>query len=46
MNYFLLRHYTKWSELETADDYYEYQCNSEQDIIQEMPDAIGTHAVV
>jgi hypothetical protein len=33
-------------ELETAADYYEYQCQSEQDIIQEMPDTIGTHAVL
>jgi len=33
-------------ELETAADYYEYQCDSEQDIIQEVPDTIGTHAVL
>ena len=33
-------------ELETAADYYEYQCNSDHDIIQEMPDTIGTHAVL
>ena len=33
-------------ELETAADYYEYQCNSEREIIQEIPDSIGTHAVL
>ena len=33
-------------ELETAADYYEYQCDSEREIIQEVPDGIGTHAVL
>lgn len=33
-------------ELETAADYYEYQCDSEREIIQEVPDSIGTHAVL
>jgi len=33
-------------ELETAADYYEYQCDSQQDVIQEVPDSIGTHAVL
>ena len=33
-------------ELETAADYYDYQCESEQDVIQEVPDTIGTHAVL
>jgi hypothetical protein len=33
-------------ELETAADYYEYQCDSAREIIQEIPDTIGTHAVL
>ena len=33
-------------ELETAADYYEYQCESPDDIIQEVPDTIGTHAIL
>ncbi len=33
-------------ELETAADYYEYQCDSDREIIQEIPDTIGTHAVL
>ena len=33
-------------ELETAADYYEYQCDSGREIIQEIPDTIGTHAVL
>ena len=33
-------------ELETAADYYEYQCSSDREIIQEIPDTIGTHAVL
>jgi hypothetical protein len=33
-------------ELETAADYYEYQCESELEVIQEIPDTIGTHAVL
>ena len=36
----------KMVELETAADYYEYQCDSDEKIIQEMPDTIGTHAVL
>ena len=33
-------------ELETAADCYEYQCDSGREIIQEIPDTIGTHAVL
>ncbi len=33
-------------ELETAAEYYEYECNDPKDIIQEIPDTIGTHAVL
>ena len=33
-------------ELETAADYYEYECDSGDEIIQEVPDTIGTHAVL
>jgi hypothetical protein len=33
-------------ELETAADYYEYTCDSGREIIQEIPDTIGTHAVL
>jgi len=33
-------------ELETAADYYEYQSDSALDVIQEIPDTIGTHAVL
>lgn len=33
-------------ELETAADYYEYQCENPDDIIQEVPDTIGTHAIL
>jgi len=36
----------KMVELETAADYYEYQCETQHDIIQEIPDIIGTHAVL
>lgn len=32
-------------ELESAANYYEFQCENEIDIIQEVPDTIGTHAV-
>lgn len=32
-------------ELETAVDYYDYACEHETDVIQEIPDVIGTHAV-
>lgn len=30
-------------ELETAAEYYDYECDSADEIIQEIPDAIGTH---
>jgi hypothetical protein len=33
-------------ELETAADYYEYQCDTGREVIQEIPDTIGTHAVL
>jgi hypothetical protein len=33
-------------ELETAAEYYEYECTDAKDIIQEIPDTIGTHAVL
>ena len=33
-------------ELETAAEYYEYQCDQADDIIQEVPDTIGTHAIL
>ena len=33
-------------ELETAADYYEYQSDNDREIIQEIPDTIGTHAVL
>ncbi|MBX2807472.1 MAG: hypothetical protein KTR20_02485 [Cellvibrionaceae bacterium] len=33
-------------ELESAADYYEYQCDQPDDIIQEVPDTIGTHAIL
>lgn len=33
-------------ELETAADYYEYECEAGNEIIQEIPDTIGTHAVM
>jgi len=33
-------------ELEAAADYYDYQFESAKDIIQEIPDTIGTHAVL
>lgn len=33
-------------ELETAAEYYEYQSDDPDDIIQEMPDTIGTHAIL
>jgi hypothetical protein len=33
-------------ELETAADYYEYQCDFDREVIQEVPDSIGTHAVL
>ncbi len=33
-------------ELETAAEYYDYLCEQPQDVIQEIPDTIGTHAVL
>lgn len=33
-------------ELETAAEYYELQCESPTEAIQEVPDTIGTHAVL
>ncbi len=33
-------------ELETAAEYYEYQSEEPDDIIQEIPDTIGTHAIL
>jgi len=33
-------------ELETAAEYYEYQTDDPNDIIQEIPDTIGTHAIL
>jgi len=33
-------------EVESAAEYYEFDCETEDDIIQEIPDAIGTHAVL
>ena len=33
-------------ELETAAEYYDVECDSGGDIIQEIPDTIGTHAVL
>lgn len=33
-------------ELETAAEYYEYQSDDPEDIIQEIPDTIGTHAIL
>ena len=33
-------------ELESAAEYYDYECDSAADILQEVPDSIGTHAVL
>jgi hypothetical protein len=33
-------------ELESAAEYYDYQCDSDTEIIQEIPDSIGTHSVL
>ena len=33
-------------ELETAAEYYDYDCESPDDVVQEIPDTIGTHAVL
>lgn len=35
----------KYVELDSAADYYQFDCQSEDDIVQEIPDTIGTHAV-
>lgn len=32
-------------ELETAAEYYDYECEHPGDVVQEIPDIIGTHAV-
>lgn len=32
-------------ELETAAEYYEFESNNPNDVVQEIPDTIGTHAV-
>jgi hypothetical protein len=36
----------KIAELETAAEYYEYHSDNPDDIIQEIPDTIGTHAIL
>ncbi|WP_041522626.1 hypothetical protein [Gilvimarinus agarilyticus] len=33
-------------ELETAAEYYELECENDDDVVQELPDTIGTHAVL
>lgn len=33
-------------EVETAAEYYDYQCEHPKDTVQEIPDTIGTHAVL
>jgi hypothetical protein len=33
-------------ELETAAEYYELECENDDDVVQEVPDTIGTHAVL
>jgi hypothetical protein len=33
-------------EVESAAEYYEFECDSGEEILQEMPDTIGTHAVL
>lgn len=33
-------------ELETAAEYYDFQCENPYDVVQEIPDTIGTHAVL
>lgn len=33
-------------EVESAAEYYEFDCEDERDILQEVPDTIGTHAVL
>ncbi len=36
----------KVMELETAAEYYEFVCDTDLDVVQEIPDTIGTHAVL
>lgn len=36
----------KVMELETAAEYYEFDCDTGRDVVQEIPDTIGTHAVL
>ncbi len=33
-------------ELETAAEYYDFHCENPNDVLQEIPDTIGTHAVL
>lgn len=33
-------------ELDSAADYYQYECETDDDVVQEIPDSIGTHAVL
>ncbi len=33
-------------ELETAAEYYDFECENPHDVLQEIPDTIGTHAVL
>ncbi len=33
-------------ELETAAEYYDFECETDCDVVQELPDTIGTHAVL
>lgn len=33
-------------EVETAAEYYELDCETDSDVVQELPDTIGTHAVL
>ncbi len=33
-------------ELEAAAEYYDYECDNPEDAVQEVPDTIGTHAVL
>ena len=33
-------------EVETAAEYYEFECENPGDVVQEIPDMIGTHAVL
>lgn len=33
-------------ELDTAAEYYQFECESDEEVLQEIPDNIGTHAVL